>query len=329
MIITDARNSLFGHRSEDSLSGFPLVAMAAALWGTDALFRKPLAEDISSGTVVFAEHAILVAVTFPFVVRNRVWLRSLTKMDWVALLFIGAGASAAATVLFTAAFARGDPTTPLLLQKLQPFIAVVGARILLGERLRVRFSIYLVGGMVGAYLLTFPRPSEVSIKHAGPALLAVAAAVLWALGTVLGRRLTAKVEFTQLTALRFAVGLPASAIIVYIQGGFGELVGVDAAGWRALILLAMVPGLFALLIYYRGLRSTPAAAGTLAELAFPLTAISINYVAFGAVLSPTQVVGVLLLSGTIATMGIVGRNSARAVGIELRDYYRVPREASA
>ena len=39
-----------------------------------------------------------------------------------------------------------------------------------------------------------------------------------------------------------------------------------------LVGLALVPGLAALLIYYRGLQSTPAARATIAELAFPITA---------------------------------------------------------
>jgi drug/metabolite transporter (DMT)-like permease len=54
-----------------------------------------------------------------------------SRFDVVALLVIGIGASAVATMLFTQAFAYGNPTTPLLLQKLQPIIAILGAYVLL------------------------------------------------------------------------------------------------------------------------------------------------------------------------------------------------------
>lgn len=49
-------------------AGFPLVVCAAALWGTDALFRRPLALELPASVVVFAEHLLLVALTAPLLV---------------------------------------------------------------------------------------------------------------------------------------------------------------------------------------------------------------------------------------------------------------------
>jgi drug/metabolite transporter (DMT)-like permease len=75
----------------------------------------------------------------------------------------------------------------------------------------------------------------------------------------------------------------------------------------ALVCLAIFPGVLSLLIYYRGLRGTPASAATLGELAFPLTGALIGYVVFRDVLSPTQWGGVVLLCATVAVMGTIGR----------------------
>ena len=41
-------------------------AVAAALWGTDALLRSSLAEQVSASTIVFAEHVVLTLVLLPF-----------------------------------------------------------------------------------------------------------------------------------------------------------------------------------------------------------------------------------------------------------------------
>lgn len=81
-------------------------------------------------------------------------------------------------------------------------------------------------------------------------------------------------------------------------GGF-SIAPLDLA---AVVPLALVPGLAAILIYYRGLRTTPASIATLAELAFPLTAIVTNRVVFGTTLDTTQWIGVLVLSGSIVAM---------------------------
>ena len=49
---------------------------------------------------------------------------------------------------------------------------------------------YFAFAILGAYLVTFANPARVSVAAVAPALLAVGAAVLWALGTVLGRYLS-------------------------------------------------------------------------------------------------------------------------------------------
>jgi DME family drug/metabolite transporter len=310
-------------------NGFVLVAAAAAMWGSDALFRRGLALELPASVVVFVEHAMLVVATAPLLVSARRAVRSFSTRDWLALRFVGVGASATATILFTQAFTYGNPTTPLLLQKLQPLFAVAGAAILLGERLLPRYALYFLGGLVGAYLITFPDPTRVSVEAFVPAALATGAAALWGLGTVLGRHLTSKVEFKQLTALRFAVGLPAAAAIMWLQGHAAGVGLIDARGALALLLLALVPGLLALLLYYRGLRRTPAAAATLAELAFPLSAVAINYVAFGTTLGGTQWLGVGLLTATIALMGLASSRGAAALGVELTRPLPRPAHGSA
>lgn len=296
--------------------GLPFIVGGSALWGTDALFRRGLALDLPATTVVFLEHVLLTLLTLPVLLRARRRLRALRWRDWVAILLIGAGSSAGATVLFTAAFAYGDPNAPLLLQKLQPVVAVLGARVLLGERLLPRYGMFFGLAVGAAYLITFPDPTAVTVARLTPALLASGAAALWGLGTVLGRRLSTALDPAELTAVRFAVGLPASALLVAFVGGRPGFTAAAIADLPALLLLALIPGLAALALYYHGLSRTPASLATLGELAFPLSALVVNYVAFGATVSPTQALGVLLLSVTIALMSALARRGSRPLGVE-------------
>jgi drug/metabolite transporter (DMT)-like permease len=297
-------------------TGFLLVAIGAALWGTDALFRWALAFDLPAPVVVFWEHVILVVVTAPLLIRFLRNRPRLSVKDLAAILFVGAGASAVATILFTQAFTYGDPTTPLLLQKLQPVIAILGAYILLGERLLPRYGWYFLTAMIGGWLISFRDPMTVSIGEAAPALLALGAAALWAMGTVLGRHLTQKIAPNELTAVRFAVGLPAALVILIARNETSIAMDVSLSDVWALILLALVPGLAALMIYYRGLSTTPASSATLAELAFPLTAIFVNWVRFDATPDSSQWLGILFLSATIVVMSRASREGAEAVGIK-------------
>ena len=281
--------------------GVAMVAIAAALWGADGVFRRGLALELPPATVVFWEHVILVLVTGVVLRRAIPNAAKLGPREWLSLFLIGAGASATATALFTAAFRYGDPTTPLLLQKLQPVFAIVAAALLLGERLRPRFAPYAVAAFVGAWLITFADPLSLSPEASAAGAFAIGAAALWAMGTVLGRHMTEYLPPDQITALRFAIGLPASAVLVMIYPGETGF-AITTTDIVPLILLSLIPGLLALTIYYRGLQTTPASVATVAELAFPLSAIVLNFLVFGTTLAATQWVGVLLLSTVLVVM---------------------------
>ncbi len=296
-------------------SGFALVALAAALWASDGLFRGKLVLEMSAPLIVFWEHVILVVVTFPWLRRFMQRRVQLTGRELVYLLFVGAGASALATILFTQAFTYGDPTTPLLIQKLQPVVAVLGAYLLLGERLLPRYGWYFLAAVGGAYLISFPDPLDVRVSQAAPALYALGAAVLWAMGTVLGRHLTHKIEPNELTAVRFAIGLPAALVITAIWGETGNIVPITGSEFGVLLILALIPGLAAMMIYYRGLSRTPAASATLAELAFPLTAVLIGWLAFDRIPNGSQWLGIVILSATIVFMSLAANRGDENLGV--------------
>ena len=291
-----------------ALPGALLVAAAAALWGTDALLRRPLTEATEAATIVFGEHVVLVLLTLPLLPRALAAVARAGVRYVAAAAAIGVGASAIATILFTQAFVHGDPVTPVVLQKVQPLVAVAGAWFVLGERPRRYYGWFLVMGLAGTWLVAFPSPFDIRVDAALPALLALAAAVLWAFGTVLGRLLATRLPFMHVTALRFAFGLPASALAVLIVGAPFTASTADTA-WIA--ALAIVTGLVALSLYYYGLRRTPAVIAALAELTFPVTAAAVGYFAFSATLDGTQWVGVALTSTVVALLPVTGPRLVR------------------
>ena len=288
--------------------GALLVACAAALWGSDALLRQPLADSTAAATIVFGEHVVLVLLALPLVPAALAAVFRAGLRYVAAAVVIVVGASAVATILFTQAFVEGDPVTPVVLQKVQPLVAVVGAWLLLGERPRRRFGWFLVGGLIGTWLIAFPSPLDVQLNAALPALYAITAAVLWALGTVLGRLLATVLRFEHVAALRFTFGLPASAVAVVVVGAPFFAGGRDFA-WIA--ALAVVTGAIALPLYYYGLQRTPAVIAALAELAFPITATAVGYFAFGRTLDASQWLGVAITSFVVLLLPVTGPRVVR------------------
>jgi drug/metabolite transporter (DMT)-like permease len=303
-----------------------LVALAAMLWGTDALFRAPLLQHLGGTPLLQAtqlvtmEHLVLTLVCLPIVWRAWREIRALSAAQWRAIVAIGIGASGLATILFTISFGYGHFIETLLLQKTQPLIAILLAHFWLGERLSRRAWLWVPVAIVGAYCIVIPDPLDPRAAwedfHVSAGVFALAAAALWGAGTVFGRYALSGVRFTTLTALRFSTALPALLVVLLIVGGpvgFAAYRLSDAPLYAA---IAIIPGLLPMLLYYRGLASTPASFATLAELAFPITGILVNlfWVTPPQTISVWQVVGIVVLTGALIALDLT--NAKRPAKLE-------------
>ena len=315
MLARIARHGQGSHAGRAGVgTGVLLVALGAALWGTDGILRVPLLREMSPTAIVLGEHLILLLYSVPAVLLGWGALRRLDRSGWLALLVIGWGGSALATLLFTMAFATGDPTVAILLQKTQPLFAIGLAHVVLGERLKVAYWPLFAAAVVGAYLVSFGNLSPFSAlgSDAAPgALLAVGAAALWGSSTALGRFVLRDVPFHALTGARLLLALAPLTVIALAQGSFGDLSAGFASRPELLVLIALIPGLLGLLLYYRGLSSTRASHATLAELAFPATAVALNWAVLGVGVNAGQVVGFFLLWAAIYALGRLGEGTVR------------------
>jgi drug/metabolite transporter, DME family len=285
------------------------VALAATMWASDAYFRNQLVQHLSATQIVVAEDALITLFLLPVLIRSRSELRLLGARGWTAVAVIAAGAQALATILFTASFAIAAQhqlfAETFVLQQTQPLIAIVLAWIVLGERRRPWFWPAAAVAIVAVYMVVFASDplSPVSALQNGRievGLLALGAAVLWASGTVMGRFALGSISFWSMTALRFTLALPVLVIVVLAQdglGGFGQYRFTDFV--PNLLAIAIVPGLLALLLYYRALSKTPASLATIAEMAYPVAATLIASApppwGFNQPIYPVQLVGTALL----------------------------------
>ncbi len=294
-----------------AIPGVVLVAVAAATWGTDPMIRKTMSGSTSATTIVFGEHVILVALTLPLLLPA---LRAVVRAGWryvAAAVVVGAGASAVATILFTdALIGHSDYITPIVVQKIQPFVAVGGAALLLGERPRPRFAWFFLVALAGFWLVNQAHPLAPSARGAVVIAEATGAAVLWALGTVLGRFLARELAFQHVVALRFFFGLLASAVALPVMGSAAYSSTHDSL---LVLYLALVTGLFALTLYYYGLQRTPAVLASLAELTYPAVAVIAGIYAYDQHLRWTQWLGVAAILAAVTLLPVQRRRVVREI----------------
>lgn len=287
-----------------------LIAVAAVLWASDALFRNQLITHLSASEIVVAEDGLITLFLLPVFFRSLPELSRLDWRGWLAVVLIAAGAQALATLLFTQSFSYRIYAETFVLQQTQPLIALVLAWIVLGERRRPWFWAVVLVALAGVYMVVFaynPADPLSALQHGRleAGLFALGAAVLWASGTVLGRYALGSLSFWAVTSLRFTLALPVLVVVVLVQyglGGFGHYTVTDFL--PNLLAIALVPGLLALLLYYRALSRTPASLSTIAELALPVTATFIAAYQFHQPVYAAQLIGTALLIGVIIVLNL-------------------------
>ena len=295
-----------------------LVFIAAMLWATDAPFRVHLTKELSSSFIVLAEHFIDVLFILPVLWWKRREIKTLGGKECLAVLVIAVGSSALASVAFTKAFSYVNPSVAIVLQKLQPLLAIGLAASLLKEELRARFWLWAGVAIAGAYVVSFPNLSpklfegETFNPNFMGVALALTAAALWGAGTVLGKYVLSSASFQTMTALRFLLAFVFLLGMNAYQKSFPAFGAVSAKTWLYIVIIAVTSGVVSLFIYYKGLTHTNASIATLAELGFPLAAVLVNYFALRIELQPSQMFGMTLLLFAIFNLTKVNRQATES-----------------
>ena len=206
-------------------------------------------------------------------------------------------------ILFTYAFSHtSNYTVPILIQKLQPLIAIILARLLLRESWQKGFGLVLIFALSGAVLISWPAQGQ-GPAWQGQDFLAIAAAfgaaLTWGGSTVAGRHLISKFGFLEITAVRYFMAFLILLPVIGLSGGAVNLGSIPLSDWGLFLMMAWGPGYLALIIFYKGLSGTQASVATLCELAFPVGAVLINWVFLDSPLSGQQILGAVLLVGSV------------------------------
>ncbi len=281
-----------------------LVVIAAALWAVDGIVLRPSLYSLPVPLVVLVESSIVAILLTPFFIKKFSSLRYLKKKDWlaffgVALLGGAIGTMAITKALFYVNFV--NLSVVILLQKLQPVFAISLATVLLKEKLPKEFFLWAGLAIIGAYFMTFGLSTpnfSTGDKTTIAALFALLAAFSFSSSTVLSKRALRNVDYEMGTYLRF---LFASIIMFIISATTGDIYSVAIVTPKQIIIfliIAFTTGGAAIFLYYYGLKRISASVASICELAFPLTAVVLEYFVHGNILSPVQWMGaaVLLIS---------------------------------
>jgi drug/metabolite transporter (DMT)-like permease len=291
------------------------ITLAAALWAADAYFRPELVDHwrLSASQIVLVEDLLISLCFIPVARRVARELRGANWRTWLALAVIAAGPQAFATVLFTRsltyASSPGALSEVYLLYLLQPVFGATMAWLFLRERRRPFFWPLAGVALAGAALIVFSTNPTAPSAELTAAFFVVGAVILWAAGTVLGRYALADVSFASTSAMRFTLALPVLLVLMLTDRGASGFTQYSIGQLPSFLGIALIPGLIAMVLYYRALSSTPASISTFAELGYPAALFLVFSLpapyGYGTPLHPLAVVGAVILVVAVTSLNFL------------------------
>jgi drug/metabolite transporter (DMT)-like permease len=305
--------------------GFLFIVLAAVLWSLDGVlragFRDPTS-DIFMNTVnlVLWEHLLGLLVLLPFFLPRVKELKQMTTRHWLAAVPVALLASVLGLIFYTSALGLVffvPFSIVVLLQQLQPIWAIGSASLILKEKLSRSFILLALLAFVGVYFISFPNlvPNvETGGDTLTAAILAILASFCWGLGTTLGKYFLKDISFVTGTTIRFGLATVFSFLLWLISPWLIDLLpfipsyvlqtgdlALTGAQFQALMVVVLVTGMGAMLVYYYGLKRTQAKLATIGELVWPASALIIGILGFGDLekYTLTQILGLIILTGSI------------------------------
>ena len=272
----------FGGRAQ----GLALILFTACSWGLNWPQSKflltmlpPFSMRAACGVLGFS-FAFCVA----FVRRERLWP---PRDQWSRLVLYAMLNYGLFTVLTTEALVWLKASEAVTITYTLPVWASMLAWPMLGERPSLLKILALVLALVGVALLVGADPAGVTWQKLPAAGLALAAAVLFAFGTVMAKKKPLRLPPATSVAWQAMLGM----VLVVLLAGFEHphWGNVTAGGWMSVGFIATISMTLAYLAWFRGLRLVPASTAATTVLIAPVIGVAGSGLLLGESFSTRQI----------------------------------------
>lgn len=287
------REDIFPLMAQSRTIGILSGLAAAALWGGMYVVSKVLLDIIPPFTLLSLRLVLGVAVLcVPLARRGKLGLTRRQVMMVLGIGLVGYGISLGfqftGTRLSTA-------SNGALVTSATPAFVLLFAAILLAERITLRRLAALLLATLGVLAIIDPRGADLSGGLFLGNLCLVAAAVTWALYSVLVRRATRSLAVLPVTVIAFCGGLFISLPAAAFELNFIPLRSVNTLVILGVLYLGVLSTAVAMYLWNRAFALLEAGTASLTFFAQPLVGATLGTLFLGEKWTPLFVLGGVLI----------------------------------
>lgn len=266
---------------------------AASIWGGMFVVSKVVLEVIPPFTLLtirLVMGALVLGVIIAWRGRREFTLKHFNASFRVG--FVGYGISLAFQFLGTKLSTASNGS---LVTSATPAFVLLFAPFLLGEKPTMRRILALVTSTMGVIAVIDPRTADFSSSLFMGNLSLLAAALTWALYSVLVRKVAASMDLLASSAVMLLAGIPSSLLFAIFEvnsQGIGKItVGIIAG----ILFLGIISTALAMFLWNYAFAVLPAASASLTFFAQPVVGTLLGWFFLGEQITPLFTLGGLLI----------------------------------
>jgi drug/metabolite transporter (DMT)-like permease len=289
--------------------GIGLAVVTATISGVAVFLNAFAVRQVPDAAVYTTlKNAVAAAVLLGVLVATNRWtdLRTIPARRWPALLAVGViGGSIPFVLFFTGLAQASAPGAAFIHKTLFLWVALL-ALPALGERAGIATVIGLVALLGGQALVLPPR----DVAWATGETMILAATILWAVETIVVKRLLAETPALVVGALRMSLGVVILVGYLVVSGRAAGIATMSPAGWAWVALTGVILAGY-VGTWFAALRLAPATVVTSVLVLGAIVTGTLSAVSQGALPAPSVLAGYGLMLAAAAVVAY-GMRTVRA-----------------
>ena len=277
--------------------------LSAFFAGMTSILAKCGIKKTDSNVATFIRTLVVLplSVLMALIVNPNFSLGAVSSKTLVFLVLSGLSTGASWLCYFRA-LSKGDINKVVPIDKSSTVLTIILAVIFLGERVTVYKTLGVVFMAIGTLLMIEKKDTEKKSEGEGWLIYALLSAFFASLTTILGKIGIEGVESNLGTAIRTAVVIVMSFIMVAFTGKTGEIKKIDKKELGFILLSGLSTGA-SWLCYYKALQDGEAGIVVPIDKLSILVTIAFSYIVFKERLSKKAMLGlVMIVFGTLVLL---------------------------
>jgi drug/metabolite transporter (DMT)-like permease len=290
--------------------GLLSITLVVIFWGISFISLESILHVVSPTVLGFFRYVLATLFVGAIAVAKRVNLR-ITKADLFVFFLAGLLGIFLYSVLESAALLYISPAAASIMTALAPMAMVIGNYVVYRETISKKEIFLILISVFGVYLVLYTDLEAASSwKEIIGYLLMLASIISWTVYSLLTKKTSQKYNSLKVTAIQSFM-----ALLIFIPSlifsPLPDFIAFSALDWVNLLFLGIICSGACYYLYIHSVNTLGVTIPNLFLNFIPIITILVNVIVFGAAIDIYQIIGGVIVTGSMTLMTIENLNKAK------------------